>query len=372
MVNDNGNISSGSCDCPRGKWICSHMAATAIYANKIGFSKTDLPNSWIAKPKKETKKNVKTMMEFFPSKKPCYQAIPKLVSEDDTSFLFKKLPADCPMKWIIAPETEPSNSAVEATVKPFLIEDILEDFIFDKQVFIDKFKVSPEQISWLAEQTKEHRNCETWGRFRRLRLTGSNFGDVLAAVARHMASGKPYPASLFKKLKGEYCLGTKDCIMWGQMHEDHAIKQYMAETGNNVEKAGLYLFPCGYLGSTPDGIIISLNFPEKGVLEVKCPWKHRNLTISEMVKAELGVKDSVKGFYLDKNFTLNQEHNYWHQVQGEMAATNTQWAHFVVWTVKELKIILVQQDPKWVESNLSKLQYFYENELLPNFYCREE
>ena len=36
-VNGDGNILSGSCECPRGSRICSHMAATAIYSNKRGF-----------------------------------------------------------------------------------------------------------------------------------------------------------------------------------------------------------------------------------------------------------------------------------------------------------------------------------------------
>ena len=66
------------------------------------------------------------------------------------------------------------------------------------------------------------------------------------------------------------------------MHEDHAIQQYIEKTGNDVQKAGLYLFPCGNLGSTLDGIINSTNVPDKGMLEVKCPWKYRINTINEM------------------------------------------------------------------------------------------
>eukprot|EP00795_Rhopilema_esculentum_P010060 gene10060-18705_t len=46
-----GGISSAVCQCLRGKWICSHMAAAAIYAKEDGLSNTDLPNLWIAKPK---------------------------------------------------------------------------------------------------------------------------------------------------------------------------------------------------------------------------------------------------------------------------------------------------------------------------------
>ena len=40
-----GGIKQATCQCPRGKWICSHMGAASVYVNKKGFSKTDLPNS---------------------------------------------------------------------------------------------------------------------------------------------------------------------------------------------------------------------------------------------------------------------------------------------------------------------------------------
>jgi hypothetical protein len=148
----------------------------------------------------------------------------------------------------------------------------------------------------------------------------------------------------------------------------------MKATGNTVQNAGLYLFPCGYLGSTPDGIITSTSseLPGKGVLEVKCPWKHRNATINEMVQAELNDKESKKGFYLTKTLSLNNQHNYWHQVQAEMAATKTIWAHFVIWTTKDLKIILVKKNQEWMEQNLPKLKYFYLNELMPYIYRKEE
>ena len=60
-VNCDGNIlNNGSCECPRGSWICSHIDATAIYANRLGLSKTDLPNSWIARPKTAAKQDGKT------------------------------------------------------------------------------------------------------------------------------------------------------------------------------------------------------------------------------------------------------------------------------------------------------------------------
>ena len=43
--------------------------------------------------------------------------------------------------------------------------------------------------------------------------------------------------------------------MWGQMHEEQAIKEFMQKTGNKVKPLGLNLLPCGFLCSSPDGFI---------------------------------------------------------------------------------------------------------------------
>ena len=53
----------------------------------------------------------------------------------------------------------------------------------------------------------------------------------------------------------------------------------------------------------------------KTVLEAKCPYTERNMTIEEAVNAS-------PNFYLKKTesgqYDLKEEHVYWHQVQGEM------------------------------------------------------
>lgn len=46
-----GQILDAKCGCPNGNEFCSHMVATAIYANRKGVSKTNPPNSWLSKPK---------------------------------------------------------------------------------------------------------------------------------------------------------------------------------------------------------------------------------------------------------------------------------------------------------------------------------
>ena len=372
-IDGSGGINKATCECPRGNWICSHMAAVAIFANKQRLSKTDLPNSWIARPKKAAKQDQRTVSDLFPHPRPNYRTTSRGVSQEDRQFLYNELSradSPCPFKWIVGPEPHSEITKDDAVLQPIVIEDALGDFLINKEVFIEKCKVTSQQINWLAENTKEQRNSLLWGKYRRLRLTGSNFGMVIRATDNHMANGKPYAASLFKTLKGEYSLHGKDAIMWGQMHELTAIQACKDETGNTVAPTGLILFPCGYLGCSPDGMIFAKGASPRGpgILEVKCPFKHCNKRIKEILLEELKGKESTKGFYLTTKEELDRDHIYWHQVQGEIAAADVQWADFVVWTLEETKFVHVKKDPYWKEVHLPKLKQFYLNELMPRCY----
>ena len=71
-VDGEGNFAGGRCECPRGNWLYNHMAAVAIYAHKKGLSRTDLPNTWLARPRKAARLDVKSFSDFFSSPKPEY------------------------------------------------------------------------------------------------------------------------------------------------------------------------------------------------------------------------------------------------------------------------------------------------------------
>ena len=156
-VDGTGSIVTATCDCPRGQWICSHMAAASIYVNKKGFSKTDLPNSWIARPKTSEKQTgMRTMQQLFPSPKPLFKAVQRSVTQEDRNFFYRKLSdfnVDCPFRWILAPEPR----KVEDPLAPALIEDLLPIFTSDRSQFIQKIRVLKEQQRWVAENTKGQR-----------------------------------------------------------------------------------------------------------------------------------------------------------------------------------------------------------------------
>ena len=308
--------------------------------------------------------------DIFPSTKPAYKAVSRSADDGDKGFLHASLARNgihCPFQWIIGPEPV---VPVEDSIAPPSMEDLIQVFIEDKDLFVEKCKVSNAQIAWLAENTTMQRKSQLWGQYRRLRLTGSNFGEVIKACQRNAIQNRPFPPSLFKKLMGEYSLGTKDSIMWGQMHKDVAIKGYEKHTGNVVKPAGLYLFACGFLGSSPDGII-ETKAGEKGVLEVKCPWKHRDNTIDKITEVELNGKEEKGGFFLTHEKDLQVKQNYWHQVQAEMVAVGVNWAHFVVWTTQGMEIVQVDRDNKWEQCFFPMLKNFYLNELMPKCYIEE-
>jgi len=168
-LDGNGGIVEGECECPRGNWICSHMAATAISINKRGMSKTDLPNAWISRPKKAAKCESRTFGDLFPSPRPEYKATGRSVTATDRDVLHGELSAlslrgiQCPMHWIVGPEP-PEN--VVNPLAPCLIEDLIEDFIQNRDIFVNKVKVSNDQIQWLAKATVGQRSTVLWGQYR--------------------------------------------------------------------------------------------------------------------------------------------------------------------------------------------------------------
>ena len=100
-----------------------------------------------------------------------------------------------------------------------VMEEILKDFLENADLFVSKTKVTTEQIIWLSTATIGTRNNALWGEYRKMHLTGSNFGEVIKATERKQRSNLPIPPSFLKKLRGEYSFNRKYSVMWGQMRE---------------------------------------------------------------------------------------------------------------------------------------------------------
>ena len=86
----------------------------------------------------------------------------------------------------------------------------------------------------------------------------------------------------------------------GVNNEAEAVKAFINLTGKTVQETGLWLDGSGILGASPDGIV-----DEDSVLEAKCPYTERNMTIEDAVNTSPNfcLKKTENGQY-----ALKEEH----------------------------------------------------------------
>ena len=102
---------------------------------------------------------------------------------------------------------------------------------------------------------------------------------------------------------------------WGRKHEKLAVEEYVKAAKKDhqnlqVSENGLFINPrWPHIGASPDSIV-QCDCCVKCVLEVKCPYSHREDSIEDAV-------DNDGQFCLVKqgdSFHLNQSHAYYYQV----------------------------------------------------------
>jgi len=102
-----------------------------------------------------------------------------------------------------------------------------------------------------------------------------------------------------------------------------------------------------YLGSSPDRIV-----DENIVLEIKCPYSASDKLIDENTVSYLTKN-------VDNKLILKRDHEYHHQIQGQMMCSNRKHCDFVVFTQKDFKVIRIDRDEPFINDMMVKLQTFY-------------
>lgn len=148
-----------------------------------------------------------------------------------------------------------------------------------------------------------------------------------------------YPPSLFSTLLGKYNLDGVKSIQWGNDHEEVAIKVFEQATQKKVSPTGIWLHPSGILGASPDGLV-----EDNGLIEVKCPYKHRMSTGIEL--------QEDKTYCFDGPGKLKTAHSYYHQMQGQMAILNKAKCYLMIWTTKEAVVVEVERENGWGNKNI--------------------
>ena len=204
---------------------------------------------------------------------------------------------------------------------------------------------------------------KSWFRYRAGRITASRIKAVCHTNPSHPSQ------SLIKSIcyPDQFCFKTK-ATTWGCTHEKAARRWYI----NNVKKkhgnfilqdSGLVINPqWSYIGATPDGKV-SCDCCGHGVVEIKCPYCHRNESIQHsMDDKNFCLKNNLGDIHLDTS------HAYYYQVQTQMFVCDVEYCDFVVCTFSaedNMHIERLSKNFTFWSDRLSKAEIFIRTCILP-------
>ena len=223
--------------------------------------------------------------------------------------------------------------------------------------------VNSDEAKQIEAATRSQSESNLWYHHRRIRITASNFGMV--AKRRDTTP----VANAVKTL-----LYTRPCdtkpMRWGCLHEEDARRAYTqylhsqsTQPPPEVTKSGLVIDinePC--LACSPDGNVTIGD--SHGLVEFKCPYSASELTPAEAVE-QLKSKFACKLNSENGSLQLKRSHNYYYQVQGQLAITGRPWCDFVMWTPKGMTVERIHFHAAFWEGVKMKLVSFYRRAILP-------
>nr|XP_033815588.1 uncharacterized protein LOC117367259 [Geotrypetes seraphini] len=229
-------------------------------------------------------------------------------------------------------------------------------------------QLGKEAVMKIEQETRGQRNNSKWHEHRENRITAS-MAHKIANSKYINEKSSDVPQSYLKAVVNAGSRVQSPAMSWGIKNEKSAIKEYKELTSKQagkdvtVNECGLFVHPeKSWLAASPDGIVHdgTTGKPVK-LLEIKCPYKHRDHT----------VKDACKdaSFCLEKNgdaYALKKNHAYYSQVQCQLAATGLTKADLVVHTKKETAVAPVEFDAKFWEKTEPKLEKFYYEAVVPH------
>jgi len=138
-----------------------------------------------------------------------------------------------------------------------------------------------------------------------------------------------------------------------------------------VELTGLWLHPSGLLGASPDGFVGS-----DCIIEIKCPYAHRKTKDLKKSLSQKPVRKSEEYIVCwsekHQEYNINEAHEYYHQIQGQLHITQRKLCYLVIWApsdkenpLSNVEIIPIKISDGWA-SNLEKMLHFHEKWLLPH------
>ena len=228
-------------------------------------------------------------------------------------------------------------------------------------------EVTDDMAQAVEKETRKQSKTALWFKYRAGRVTASRMKAVCHTDVTNPAQ------SLVKSICYPEAFNfTSKQTSWGCRHEKQARDRYektvrFKHTNLQVAECGLFINPqWPFVGASPDGIITCDCCP-KGVLEIKCPFCHRDESIAAAITSD-------KNFCLtevDGQISLDHCHAYYYQVQTQIFVCDIEYCDFCVCTFSgdeesTIHIERIYRNNKfWKDHCVPKAKVFFKTCLLP-------
>ena len=230
-----------------------------------------------------------------------------------------------------------------------------------EEIFANGLKISSEEAAYLEESTRLQSQCLLWFEQRAGRITASMFRKVTRTSIDNPSQ------SLLSSLMRESKFDSMKvpALRWGIVKEDEARAEYLARASDDHvelmhESAGLHVNPnFPHLGASPDGVV-TCECCGTGVLEIKCPFKYRHLHPHSITDPGFCLVHSS-----DSGVHLSHEHDYYYQVQGQLAVCDVEYCDFICWTPLGFHHERILTDSQFFATVKPVLDRFFMRVMLP-------
>ena len=225
--------------------------------------------------------------------------------------------------------------------------------------------VTKSEALYLENATQKQNCCLDWFDHCVGRITASTAYAVV-----HTKTERPFVSLIKRICSTQYNnVVMVPALEWGRNNEDVARKAYSkrqtaSHSGFRYSVSGLVINPLyPYLGASLDGRF-DCDCCGQGILEIKCPYKYRECAPADIDDPSFYLTNTIDGF------KLNSEHQYYFQVQMQLALCEVSYCDFVIWTPKEMITIRIQPDQVFFIEIKQQLQCFFQKCVLPECLTR--
>ena len=222
-----------------------------------------------------------------------------------------------------------------------------------------------EQITELEKATRGQGDNPEWSRQRKGRCTASNSKAVCTRMDTIGKRPDTNPKALVDRIIGVKQVPSGiPALEYGRQMEHIAVQKYKEIHGKThtliISECGLFVdAQMPYIGASPDRLV-SCSCCGDGVLEVKCPSSCRDgeRTVQEMPYLPL------KAGHITR-VNLDKKHQYYYQVQAQMAVTGRLWTDFFVYSDNSYHWERIKFDDGFWAVIKEKMSFFWLNHVHP-------